>query len=93
MKVLGVNQSEVAKLLPMAECIEAMAQALLELARGETAMPLRQVMPLADRRAAGEAAGPLESSVEFPATSPTRVPSCSSKRRMARSRPSWTRPR
>jgi ornithine cyclodeaminase/alanine dehydrogenase-like protein (mu-crystallin family) len=52
MKVLVVSQAEVARLLPMPDCIEAMSQALLQLARGEAAMPLRQVMRLEDRRAA-----------------------------------------
>ncbi len=46
MKVLILNQSEVARLLPMGECIEAMAGALSALARGEALLPLRQVVML-----------------------------------------------
>jgi len=46
MKVLIVNQAEVARLLPMPECIEAMAEALAATARGEVLLPLRQVVPL-----------------------------------------------
>lgn len=46
MKVLIVNQSEVARLLPMGECIAAMEEALKALARGEALLPLRQVVLL-----------------------------------------------
>lgn len=46
MKVLLVNQAEVARLLPMPECIEAMAEALAGLPRGEALLPLRQVVML-----------------------------------------------
>jgi ornithine cyclodeaminase len=46
MKVLIVSQPEVARLLPMPECIEAMAEALKAVARGEVVLPLRQVVPL-----------------------------------------------
>jgi ornithine cyclodeaminase len=46
MKVLVVNQSEVARLLPMGECIEAMAEALRALGRGQVVQPLRQVTRL-----------------------------------------------
>jgi ornithine cyclodeaminase len=49
MKVLIVNQSEVAELLPMSECIEVMAQALATLARGEAIVPLRPVLWLPHR--------------------------------------------
>jgi ornithine cyclodeaminase len=49
MKVLIVNQSEVAELLPMSECIEVMAQALATLARGEAIVPLRPVLWLPQR--------------------------------------------
>jgi ornithine cyclodeaminase len=45
-KVLIVNQSEVARLLTMAECITAMEEALKALARGEALLPLRQVVLL-----------------------------------------------
>jgi ornithine cyclodeaminase len=46
MKVLLVSQAEVAQLLPMRECIEAMATALQATARGEVTLPLRQVTML-----------------------------------------------
>ncbi len=46
MKVLIVNQSEVARLLPMGECLAAMEEALKTLARGEALLPLRQVVIL-----------------------------------------------
>lgn len=52
MKVLVVNQADVARLLPMPECIEAMAEALKATARGEVLLPLRQVVPLPNRRGA-----------------------------------------
>lgn len=44
MKVLIVNQSEVAQLLPMKECMGVMADALKSLARGEAILPLRPVL-------------------------------------------------
>ena len=43
MKLLILNEIEVAQLLPMAECIEVMEQALLTLARGEFSQPLRTI--------------------------------------------------
>jgi ornithine cyclodeaminase/alanine dehydrogenase-like protein (mu-crystallin family) len=46
MKVLILSQSEVRRLLPMSDCIEAMAEALGALARGDVVMPLRQVTML-----------------------------------------------
>src|SRR3989304_5748501 len=46
MKILIINQSEVARLLPMGECIAAMEEALKALARGEALLPLRQVVML-----------------------------------------------
>ena len=49
MSVLIVNQSEVARLLPMGECMDVMATALTALARGEALLPLREMMPLPDR--------------------------------------------
>ena len=49
MEVLIVNQSEVARLLPMEACIETMAATLAAMARGETILPLRQVLLLPDR--------------------------------------------
>jgi len=45
-KVLMVNQAEVARLLPMGECIAAMEETLKTLARGEALLPLRQVIML-----------------------------------------------
>ncbi len=44
MSVLILNQREVEDLLPMAECIALMADALRSLARGEMAQPLRMVV-------------------------------------------------
>ena len=49
MKILIVNQSEVRLLLPMAECIEVMAEALKTLARGQAILPLRPVMWLPEK--------------------------------------------
>jgi ornithine cyclodeaminase/alanine dehydrogenase-like protein (mu-crystallin family) len=46
MKLLVVNQADVARLLPMPECIEAMVEALEATARGEVLLPLRHVVPL-----------------------------------------------
>jgi ornithine cyclodeaminase/alanine dehydrogenase-like protein (mu-crystallin family) len=46
MSVLIVSQSEVTRMLPMPECIEAMAEALMAVGRGEVVLPLRQVVPL-----------------------------------------------
>lgn len=46
MKVLLVSQGEIARLLPMEGCMEAMAEALATLGRGEALLPLRQVLPL-----------------------------------------------
>src|SRR4029450_13105789 len=43
---LLVDQAGVARLLPMADCIEAMEGVLAALARGEAALPLRQVLPV-----------------------------------------------
>jgi ornithine cyclodeaminase/alanine dehydrogenase-like protein (mu-crystallin family) len=43
---LFVGQSDVPRLLPMAECIDAVEGALLALARGEAVLPLRQVTHL-----------------------------------------------
>jgi ornithine cyclodeaminase/alanine dehydrogenase-like protein (mu-crystallin family) len=48
-KVLIVNQSEVAQLLPMDECMDVMADALSALARGEAILPLRPVMRLPEK--------------------------------------------
>jgi ornithine cyclodeaminase len=49
MKVLIINQHEVAQLLSMAESIEVMAGALAALGRGEGIQPLRPVMWLPER--------------------------------------------
>ena len=46
MSVLIVSQDEVPVLLPMHECIDAMAEAMKALARGQALLPLRQMMPL-----------------------------------------------
>jgi alanine dehydrogenase len=45
-KVLLVSQAEVERLLPMADCIEAMAEVLRALAAGQALLPLRQVLAL-----------------------------------------------
>lgn len=49
MKILLVNQSEVAQWLPMHECIEVMANAFKMLASGNTILPLRPIMWLPER--------------------------------------------
>ena len=49
MKTLVINQSEVAALLPMGDCIEVVRQALAAVARGEGTQPLRPVMWLPER--------------------------------------------
>ncbi len=49
MKILLVNQSEVAKWLPMRECIDVMAGAFKMLASGNTLLPLRPIMWLPER--------------------------------------------
>lgn len=49
MKVLIVNQAEVRRLLPMAECMDVMADALAALSRGEAILPLRPVMWLPEK--------------------------------------------
>ena len=46
MEVLVVDAAGVARALPMAECVEVMEEALASLARGEAAMPLRQMAEL-----------------------------------------------
>jgi ornithine cyclodeaminase len=48
-QILIVNQSEVRQLLPMAECIEVMAEALKTLCLGQAILPLRPVMWLPDK--------------------------------------------
>jgi ornithine cyclodeaminase/alanine dehydrogenase-like protein (mu-crystallin family) len=49
MEVLVVNQREVPELLPMAECIDVMADALAALTRGDSVMPLRGMARLPDQ--------------------------------------------
>jgi ornithine cyclodeaminase len=49
MGVRIVTAAEVAALLPMAACIDAMAEALRTLARGDAVLPLRTLTWLADR--------------------------------------------
>jgi len=48
-KVLIVNQSEVAEWLPMHECMDVMAEALKMLAAGKTILPLRPIMWLPEK--------------------------------------------
>jgi alanine dehydrogenase len=50
MRTLLVSHREVAGLLPMKECIEAMADAFRALAVGDAILPLRQVVSLPDSR-------------------------------------------
>ena len=49
MDVLIVNQEEVPRFLPMAECMEAMAEVLAVLARGEAILPLRAILWLPEK--------------------------------------------
>jgi ornithine cyclodeaminase/alanine dehydrogenase-like protein (mu-crystallin family) len=51
-RILILNQSEVRGLLPMAECMPVMSDALGALARGEAILPLRPIMWLPDRSGA-----------------------------------------
>jgi ornithine cyclodeaminase/alanine dehydrogenase-like protein (mu-crystallin family) len=51
-EVLIVNQAEVPRLLPMKECVDVMARAFAALARGETDMPVRQILWMAEKRGA-----------------------------------------
>src|SRR5258708_40362792 len=44
MKILILSQADVEKVLPMGECIDLMAVALLGLARGEAYQPLRMIV-------------------------------------------------
>ena len=52
MDILVVNQAEVAELLPMAECVDVMADALRTLAEGDALLPLRTILRLPDGRSA-----------------------------------------
>jgi len=49
MKTLVISQREVARLLPMKECTELMAETLRTLSRGDAVLPLRTAMWLPDR--------------------------------------------
>src|SRR5262249_14482382 len=49
MKVLIINQAEVYQLLPMNECMAAMAEALVAVSCGKAVNPLRQVLHLPDK--------------------------------------------
>lgn len=49
METLFISQEEVPDLLPMADCIEAVREALADLARGGSIQPLRPVMWLPER--------------------------------------------
>jgi len=48
--VLVLDGAEVARLLPMAECVDVMERALASLARGDASMPLRGMAALPDDR-------------------------------------------
>jgi ornithine cyclodeaminase len=52
MEVLVLGHADVHRLLPMSECIEVMSACLGALARGDSILPLRQIMWLPDRRGA-----------------------------------------
>jgi ornithine cyclodeaminase len=49
METLFISQDEVPDLLPMADCVEAVREALADVARGEGIQPLRPVMWLPER--------------------------------------------
>src|SRR5437867_4413416 len=48
LKLLVLNRSDVARLLPMRECMDVVAEALAALSRGEATNPLRDVLWLPD---------------------------------------------
>lgn len=50
LKLLVVDSEQIARLLPMAECIELMSDALASLARGEVYQPLRTIVRPPDAR-------------------------------------------
>ncbi|HET7458407.1 MAG TPA: ornithine cyclodeaminase family protein [Gemmatimonadaceae bacterium] len=52
MDILVVNQTEVEALLPMAECMDVMADALRALAAGDAVLPLRTIVRLPGGRSA-----------------------------------------
>lgn len=62
--MLIITDRQVEQLLPMDECIPAMAEALRTLARGGAVLPLRQIMWLPDRSGA---LGAMPSYLESPA--------------------------
>src|SRR5258708_6732619 len=49
MEILIINQTEVVELLPMAECIDVMTDALKRLSQGDVILPLRPVLWLPER--------------------------------------------
>jgi len=49
MDVRVISQADVERLLPMAECVDLMADALATLARGDAVLPLRSMVWLPDR--------------------------------------------
>jgi ornithine cyclodeaminase len=49
MQVLIVNQEDVTRLLPMADCMDAMAEVLATLARGGAMLPLRSILWLPEK--------------------------------------------
>ncbi len=46
MEILVLSRDDVARLLPLPECMTVMAQALEDLARGQASMPLRTILPV-----------------------------------------------
>ncbi len=48
MKTLIINHDEIKSLLPMAKCIELMAETLTAYSAGKVVLPLRPIMPLPD---------------------------------------------
>ena len=53
MSVLVVGQTEVQRLLPMDECMDAMEKVLASLARGEALLPLRTILWLPEKVGGG----------------------------------------
>ena len=50
MDILVLSQAQVEALLPMPDCMEAVAGALRALSAGDARLPLRTVVPLPDGR-------------------------------------------
>ena len=44
--MLIINQSEVERLLPVADCVPVMREAMIAVSRGDTTLPIRQFMPV-----------------------------------------------